>query len=98
MFDLLSLATVSPEESKAADLVILNSLSFIPEVLLLFDNYETLSLYLDRDDSGRKGTADILSSCSNCENKSGLYDGFKDLNEMLVSSKNGNFKRTIKLK
>ena len=88
MFDLLSLATVAPGETKAADLLILNSLSFIPQVQPLFENYATVILYLDRDCSGRKATAGILSNCSNCKDKSGLYEGHKDLNEKLISNKN----------
>ena len=87
IFDLLSLAVISPEEIKASDLVILNSLSFIPEVLPFFEDYETVNLCLDRDTSGRQTTTEILSNRSNCKDKSTLYEGFKDFNEMLVSRK-----------
>jgi hypothetical protein len=87
MFDLLSLAAIIPEETERADLLILNSLSFIPEVLPLFKNYKTVTLYLDRDPSGIEANENILKNYPQCKNGSSLYEGFKDLNEMLVKNR-----------
>ncbi|GHA43215.1 transposase [Salinimicrobium marinum] len=96
MFDLLSFTVISSEEIKASDLVILNSLSFIPKVLPLLETYDTVNLYLDRDTSGRQATAEILSRFSNCKDKSMLYEEFKDLNEMLVSRKIKDHRKDLK--
>lgn len=84
MFDLLSLAVISSEEVEKADLLILNSLAFIPKVLQLLQNYTTVKLFLDRDSSGRKATAEIQKSLSHCVDGSSMYDGYKDLNEKLL--------------
>lgn len=85
MFDLLSLATINPKETKAADLIILNSLSFIPKVEELFKYYSSVDLYLDRDHSGRNVTEKLILNYIICRDRSGLYEGFFDLNDKLVS-------------
>ena len=87
MFDLLSLATISPEEVQTSDLVILNSLSFLMEFSPLFKKYRSVTLYLDHDSSGREATEKLLTLYSNCRDGSQLYEGFKDLNQKLVKLK-----------
>ena len=87
MFDLLSLATISPEEVQASDLVILNSLSFIPIVSALFKEYQSVTLYLDHDTSGSEATEKLLRLYSNCRDGSQIYEGYKDLNKKLVKLK-----------
>ncbi|UJH90551.1 toprim domain-containing protein [Antarcticibacterium sp. 1MA-6-2] len=87
MFDLLSLAIISPEEVENSDLLILNSLSFIPQVLPLLENYVTISLYLDRDFSGLEATGNLLRSSPKIIDRSSIYTGFKDLNEKLLNTK-----------
>ena len=86
MFDLLSLAVINPEDVENADLLILNSLSFLPEVLEIFIQYSTVTLYLDRDSSGIKATENVLKILPYCRDGSWLYEGHKDLNEKLVHS------------
>ncbi|MHA6281265.1 toprim domain-containing protein [Salinimicrobium sp. CAU 1759] len=86
MFDLLSLAVINPEEVENADLLILNSLSFLPEVQEIFIQYSAVTLYLDRDSSGITATENILRTFSHCKDGSWLYKGYKDLNEKLVDS------------
>ena len=87
MFDLLSLAVMASEEVEKADLLILNSLSFIPEVLPLFKNYKTVTLCLDRDSAGIEVTENLLKNYPQCKDESSLYEGFKDLNERLVKNR-----------
>ena len=84
MFDLLSLAVVASEEIERADLLILNSLSFISEVHPICKNYKAVTLYLDRDPSGRTATKNLLKSYSHIKDESSIYKNFQDLNEMLV--------------
>ncbi|WP_423818009.1 toprim domain-containing protein [Salinimicrobium sp. TIG7-5_MAKvit] len=86
MFDLLSLAVIIPKEIERADLIILNSLSFIPEALPLFKNYKTVTLYLDRDSAGIEAAENILRNYPQYQDGSSLYEGYKDLNEMLVKN------------
>ena len=86
LFDLLSLAVLVPEEIDNADLLILNSLSFLPEVHEILSQYPTVTLYLDRDSSGIKATENVLRAWPHCRDGSWLYEGHKDLNEKLVKS------------
>ena len=87
MFDLLSLATISPEQVQTSDLVILNSLSFLPDVSTLFKEYRSVTLYLDHDTSGREATEKLMTLYSNCSDGSKIYEEFKDLNKKLVKLK-----------
>jgi hypothetical protein len=84
MFDLLSLAVINPVEVENADLLILNSLSFLSEVLEILTHYPTVTLYLDRDSAGIRATENVLRSCSHCKDGSQLFKGHKDLSEKLV--------------
>ena len=87
MFDLLSLAIISPAEVENSDLLILNSLSFIPDVLPLLENYVSINLYLDRDFPGIEATGNLLGSSPRSIDRSSIYTGFKDLNEKLLNTK-----------
>ena len=87
MFDLLSLAIISPAEVENSDLLILNSLSFIPQILTLLENYVTINLYLDRDFSGIEATSTMLRTSPGSIDRSSIYTGFKDLNEKLLKTK-----------
>ena len=84
MFDLLSLVVLVPEEVENADLMILNSLSFLPEIREILSQYSTVTLYLDRDSSGIKATENVLRIIPYCKDGSWLYEGHKDLTEKLV--------------
>ncbi|WP_324719891.1 toprim domain-containing protein [Salinimicrobium sp. HB62] len=84
MFDLLSLAVLAPEEVDYSDLLILNSLSFLPEVLEILNHYSIVTLYLDRDSAGIKATEYVLRTVHHCKDGSSLFKGHKDVNEKLV--------------
>ncbi len=98
MFDLLSLAVLVPEDVESADLMILNSLSFLPEILEIFTHYSTVTLYLDRDSAGIKATEKVLRAWPHCKDGSWLYEGYKDLNEKLVHSTHGRNYKPLKTK
>ncbi|MHA6279538.1 toprim domain-containing protein [Salinimicrobium sp. CAU 1759] len=98
MFDLLSLAVINPEEIEKADLLILNSLSFLPEVLEIFTLYLTVTLYLDRDSAGIGATENVLRSCSHCKDGSQLFKGHKDLNDKLIHSTHDRKYKPLKTK
>lgn len=88
IFDFLSLITIEPECLDNSDYIILNSISFKKSVLPLLSNYDQVELYLDSDNSGKKTTEYFLSNCSNCIDKSNLYEGFEDLNDWLKNNVN----------
>lgn len=87
MFDLLSLASYYKNVSSRADILVLNSISFIRKVIPEIQNYLCVELYLDRDNAGIKATKTLLNSSSKCIDMSLLYQGFQDINEWW--SKNG---------
>ncbi len=85
IFDLLSLADLYPEKLENSDVIVLNSLSFLEQVSLLFKKYKTVELYLDNDQSGNNYSEKLLQNYTNVIDRSGFYKGFKDLNEQLIS-------------
>ena len=87
MFDLLSLAELFPDELENSDVVVLNSVSFLGQVRLLFKNYKAVELYLDNDHSGNNYSEELIQKYTNIIDRSNLFKGFKDLNEKLISIK-----------
>ena len=87
IFDLLSLITIYPNLKREADFLILNSIAFADKALPFLDNYETIELYLDRDEAGRKTTAFFLNGNPKCIDKSEFYTDEKDLNAWLMKKK-----------
>ncbi|TVZ26058.1 Toprim domain-containing protein [Gillisia sp. Hel_I_86] len=87
MFDLLSLAELFPNELENSDVIILNSLSFLEQVSLLFKKYNRVELYLDNDQSGNNYSEELIQKYKNIIDKSNLFNGYKDLNEKLISIK-----------
>ena len=85
MFDLLSMAELFPDELIHSDVIVLNSLSFLPKINSLFKNYKAVDLYLDNDQSGRIQSEELTKQFFNVKNKSDCYRGYKDLNEKLNS-------------
>ncbi|WP_051227780.1 toprim domain-containing protein [Gillisia sp. JM1] len=85
MFDLLSLAELSPDEFINSDVIVLNSLSFLKPVSNLFENYKEVDLYLDNDTAGIKFSKELIQYYKNIKDKSNLFGGYKDLNEKLIS-------------
>ncbi len=86
MFDLLSLVVMTPEEVENADLLILNSLSFLSEAFSVFHLYASVTLFFDHDPPGIKATNEALRKFPICKDGSSRYEGRKDLNETLLNS------------
>ena len=55
----------------------------------MLEQYQSINLYLDRDNTGKKVTREALKTSPKYQDKSGLYQLYKDLNEWLVNQKNG---------
>ncbi len=97
MFDLLSMAELYPDKLTTSDVMVLNSLSFLEAVSELFENYKEVELYLDNDELGRIHSKGLTNRYSNVEDKSECYNGYKDLNEQLISiRKDKEFTKKIK--
>jgi hypothetical protein len=84
MFDLFTLLEQDPELALEYDLMVLNSAAFVKKAMDLIEDYDSLELYLDHDDSGRNMTEILMVQSKKCIDKSSLYKGFKDLNEQRV--------------
>ena len=87
MFDLLSLSELFPDELINSDIIVLNSLAFLKQITPHFKNYKEVHLYLDNDLPGNKNRKKLLQDYKNTKDRSELFQGFKDLNEKLISTK-----------
>ena len=87
MFDLLSLVELIPDELINSDIVVLNSLAFLQQITPHFKNYKEVDLYLDNDEPGKKYSKDLLQNYTNIKDKHSLFEGYKDLNEKLISTR-----------
>ena len=86
-FDFLSHQMINQNpDSTTADFLILNSTAFFEKSRPFMENYSSVNLFLDHDPTGLKFTQQALSWGPKYEDKSSLYAGHKDLNEMLQSS------------
>ncbi|WP_289037696.1 toprim domain-containing protein [uncultured Zobellia sp.] len=84
MFDLLSLDTMNPLLAYKMDILVLNSLSFVREVLEQLATYKETHLFLDNDVAGNKATQMFSGNMSNVLDCRGEYSNYKDLNEKLL--------------
>lgn len=64
--------------------LILNSVGFIEKIKPRLEKYDSVHLYLDRDNRGLSVTKDLLSLGTKYFDKSHLYQNHKDLNEYLI--------------
>lgn len=66
------------------DFVILNSLALFEKARPFMEQHNRVNLYLDRDIAGQNCSSYARSLSSKYEDASGIYKGFKDLNEWLM--------------
>ena len=81
--DFLSLLSLKID-TKPQDFLILNSLSFVSRSLPLLRHYETVSLYLNNDNAGKRATESVLREISSANDNSSLFVNHKDLNDYLL--------------
>ncbi|WP_439558246.1 toprim domain-containing protein [Dyadobacter sp.] len=85
-FDFLSYKTITAKAGEVdEDYVILNSISFFTRTTNLLDQYEQINLYLDNDQAGFECCSSARGISEKYKDGSSLYEGFKDLNEWLIS-------------
>lgn len=96
-FDFLSYQAIREELPRpSTDYLILNSLSFFEKALVPLKEYQSVHLYLDNNDAGRKCTEKALSISAKFKDESGLYRGHEDLNDFLLARRNNPFKKQRK--
>lgn len=88
IFDFLSYITlINRGFIKKSDYLILNSTTNLKSSISVIQKYDYVELYLDRDYSGFCSSKYIKECFSGrSEDKSFLYDGYKDLNQYLIST------------
>ncbi len=85
-FDFLSFQNIHKnQEQELTNYLILNSLSFFERSLLLMEKHQSVKLYLDNDDAGKKYTSLALNRFQKIKDESKLYKGYKDLSEWFVT-------------
>lgn len=85
--DFLSWFEYNGLDELPCDVCVLNSVVNVKKASPWLGEHDVIELYLDNDQAGRKATDDIRRICSNSavNDQSGIYEGFKDFNEMLQS-------------
>lgn len=81
-FDYMSYLTILQNSTaEKTDSLILNSTAFFEKCRGYMEGHEIIRLYLDRDTTGAKFTAQALAWSNRYKDESSLYKGYKDLNE-----------------
>ena len=89
MFDFFSLLTLYPGLPHKSDFLVLNSVAFINRIQKVALSYSKIGLYLDNDPAGKRATKQLMADLSNSVDISALYEGKKDLNELLTAPIHG---------
>jgi hypothetical protein len=85
-FDFLSFITISehPQQNQS-NFLVLNSASFFEKARPFMEQHEVINLYLDNDKTGQNSTRYALSLSCKYKDRSGLYRGYKDLNDWIMN-------------
>jgi DNA primase len=79
--DYLSWLTEHPENN--ASVLVLNTLSLLEGAIRKAKAYPEVDLYFDRDKSGHQASLTFKAAVPYAQDRSSIYDGFKDYNERL---------------
>jgi len=72
--------------------IVLNSVSFVKDLIPLLDSYCEVNLFLDNDTAGENASNEIIWAHENTKNQAKeLYPNYKDFNEKLMADR---FRRT----
>lgn len=85
--DFLSLLSLRKQEQIHTDFVVLSSVSLAERSMDILKSYSTVFLYLDHDAAGKKLIEKFENAGLNYIDASGMYQDYKDLNQMLIASK-----------
>lgn len=87
-FDYLSWLT---ENKFAPDAVlVLNSIAMLQAGIAKAEGFRDISLYFDNDPSGRQATLDFIAALPRAVDHSGIYEGYKDYNDLIVAGRMNN--------
>ncbi|BCG53961.1 hypothetical protein AI2BBH_10070 [Alistipes indistinctus] len=87
--DFLSYLTIKEHPAFSLNVVVLNSVANLDKAIPFLQCNNNIHLFLDRDEAGRTAMAEIVSLCPQSEviDHSGLYLGYKDVNDYLRAKK-----------
>ena len=96
-FDFISYQTIHQNQQQdLTNFLVLNSLSFFERSLLLMEKHQSIHLYLDQDEAGRKNTKLALKRSAHFKDESKLYKGHKDLNDWLINFGKLNMQKNVR--
>lgn len=85
-FDFLSFKSVTlNQQQEKCSFLVLNSLSFFEKARPFMEKHECINLYLDRDKAGQNCTKYALLIGKKYQDKSALYNHYKDFNDWIVN-------------
>lgn len=85
--DFLSLLTLRKPEPIRSDFVVLNSVNMAERSVDILRSYRTVFIYPDHDSAGNRMLEKFEHAGINCVDASGIYQHYKDLNQMLIAGK-----------
>ncbi|SDF70259.1 Toprim-like [Mucilaginibacter pineti] len=77
------LSWMTENEESNASILVLNTLSLLEAGIRRAKAYPEIDLYFDRDKSGHKASLTFQASIPYAQDRSAIYDGFKDYNDRL---------------
>lgn len=83
--DYLSFLTMKNLQRSPADAIILNSLTNLPKVENTLAGYQSVALFLDNDEAGKRAVQNLRSVCKEALDMSTHYGKYKDLNDYLCN-------------
>lgn len=82
--DYLTWLKLNPADNHRPSVFVLNSISHLKKVLDKIESMQHIELFLDNDNPGKQAVQVILDKYPHAIDKSYLYEGYKDYNEMLM--------------
>jgi DNA primase len=96
--DYLSYLSIPKNDQMNTDFIVLNGAGLFEKTRTCLETHERINLFLDRDATGKKITAYALGISKKYNDKSSLYEPYKDLNEWLMLTKaSRNIKSKLRL-
>lgn len=80
MMDFLTWKTAFGKDSSS--ILVLNSLSLLPKAIAKLEHFAFIELFFDHDPAGRTATDKTIKDISHATDRSYLYQGYNDYNEM----------------
>ncbi len=96
--DYLSYLSIPKNDQMNINFIVLNGAGLFEKARIFLETHERINLFLDRDATGKKITEYALGISKKYNDKSSLYEPYKDLNEWLMLTKaSKNIKSKLRL-